>query len=78
VINKVTDAPAADVQVVFDNAKQVNPNAQIVMAASELVIANGDAIKEKRVLLVDDGRRSPTAACPSAPPRSRPSVTAPR
>ncbi|MBI5478402.1 MAG: GTPase [Deltaproteobacteria bacterium] len=55
VINKVTDAPAADVQVVFDHAKQVSPKAQIVMAASELVIANGDSIKEKRVLLVDDG-----------------------
>jgi predicted GTPase len=55
VINKVTDAPAADVQVVFDNAKRVNPKAHIVMAASELVIQNGEAIKEKRVLLVDDG-----------------------
>jgi predicted GTPase len=55
VINKVTDAPSADVQVVFDNAKRVNPKAQIVMAASELVLKNGDAIKEKRVLLVDDG-----------------------
>jgi predicted GTPase len=55
VINKVTDAPAGDVQVVFDNAKRVNPKAQIVMAASELVVANGERIKDKRVLLVDDG-----------------------
>ncbi len=55
VINKVTDAPAADVQLVFDNAKRSNPKAQIVMAASELRIADGEAIREKRVLLVDDG-----------------------
>jgi predicted GTPase len=55
VINKVTDAVAKDVQQVFDNAKHVNPKAQIVMAASELVIQGGEQIKEKRVLLVDDG-----------------------
>ncbi|HEY3358340.1 MAG TPA: cyclic 2,3-diphosphoglycerate synthase [Polyangia bacterium] len=55
VINKVTDAVAKDVQQVFDNAKKLNPKAQIVMAASELVIEGGEQIKEKRVLLVDDG-----------------------
>jgi len=55
VINKVDTADLANVALVRENVRKVNPDATIVEAASPIFVDNPDAIRGKRVLVVEDG-----------------------
>ena len=55
VINKVDTANREDVDTVRENALAVNPEATIVEAASPISVEDPDAIRGKRVLVVEDG-----------------------
>ncbi len=55
VINKVDTAPAEAIEMVRRNVGRVNPKAQIIEAASRVSVANPEAIRGKRVLVVEDG-----------------------
>jgi predicted GTPase len=55
VINKVDTAVHADVVTVQRNVRQANKDAVIVKAASPISVADPAAIRDKRVLVVEDG-----------------------
>ncbi|HSF79953.1 MAG TPA: cyclic 2,3-diphosphoglycerate synthase [Anaerolineales bacterium] len=55
VINKVDTASAADVFTVRQNLARLNPAALVVEAASPLFVDDPEAIRGKRVLVVEDG-----------------------
>ncbi len=55
VINKVDTANPDDVILVRNNLYSLNPNAQVIEAASPLFVDDPDAIRGKRVLVVEDG-----------------------
>jgi predicted GTPase len=54
-INKVDTASAENIGIVRANIERINPNAEIVMANSPVTVADPDAVKGKRVLVVEDG-----------------------
>ncbi len=55
VINKMDSATEEELKVIRDNIAKVNPNAKIIEANSPPVVENPDAIKGKRVLVIEDG-----------------------
>ena len=55
VINKVDTAEYEDVLTVRDNLHAINPNAIILEAASPLFVDDPEAIRGKRVLVIEDG-----------------------
>jgi predicted GTPase len=55
VINKVDTADPENVIKVRENLRQVNPKASVIEAASPLFVDNPDAIRGKRVLVIEDG-----------------------
>ncbi len=55
VVAKATDAPADQVQAVRRAAQRANPSATVLSAGSRLVVPDGEQLRGKRVLLVDDG-----------------------
>lgn len=55
VINKVDTASAEDVMAVRQNLHQLNPTAIMIEAASPLYVDDPSAIRDKRVLVVEDG-----------------------
>ncbi|MGY5876352.1 MAG: cyclic 2,3-diphosphoglycerate synthase [Candidatus Thorarchaeota archaeon] len=55
IINKIDTADYEDVEEVRENIMAANPNALIIDAASPLSIEDMDAIRGKRVLVVEDG-----------------------
>ncbi|MCB2210106.1 cyclic 2,3-diphosphoglycerate synthase [bacterium] len=55
VINKVDTANPEDVITVRNNLYALNPNAQVIEGASPLFVDDPDAIRGKRVLVVEDG-----------------------
>lgn len=55
VIAKVDAAADADVQQVTETVKTVNPNAVIVRGASPIRLDNPEAVRDRRVLVVEDG-----------------------
>ncbi len=55
VINKVDTADLAHVATVRDNAAAMNPEAILIEAASPIFIPDPDAIRGKRVLVIEDG-----------------------
>jgi predicted GTPase len=55
VINKIDTADADCIDEVRCNIAQVNPGAMVVDAASPLAVGDPDAIRGKRVLVVEDG-----------------------
>jgi predicted GTPase len=55
VLNKIDTADVADVVRVRENIRAVNPTATIVEAASPIFVQDADAIRGKRVLVVEDG-----------------------
>lgn len=55
VINKIDTADGEDILEVIHNVKHVNPNAIIIEAASPLFVDNPDVIRDKKVLVVEDG-----------------------
>ncbi|MCK6445593.1 MAG: GTPase [Planctomycetes bacterium] len=54
-INKVDSAPPAGVAAIEQNARAFNPKAKIVHADSPVFVRDGNAIRGKRVLAVEDG-----------------------
>jgi predicted GTPase len=55
VINKVDTANADDVITVRDNLHDLNPDAVVIEGASPLFVDDSQAIRGKRVLVVEDG-----------------------
>jgi predicted GTPase len=55
VINKVDTAAGDDVMAVRNNLHQLNPSAIVIEAASPLFVDDPSAIRNKRVLVVEDG-----------------------
>lgn len=55
IINKIDSADAEDIAEVRANIAQYNPEATVIDAASPLTVDNPDAIRGKRVLVVEDG-----------------------
>jgi predicted GTPase len=55
IINKADTATPENIETVRKNIKTVNPDATIIEAASPITIDNPDAIKGKKVLVVEDG-----------------------
>lgn len=55
VINKVDSAQPDHVDIVRENIRRLNPTATIVEAASPITVDNEQAIRGKRVLVVEDG-----------------------
>ena len=55
VINKVDTADVENVIRVRQNLRSLNPNATIIEAASPLFVDDPDAIRGKRVLVIEDG-----------------------
>jgi predicted GTPase len=55
VINKVDTAAAEDVMAVRQNLHKLNPSATVIEAASPLFVDDPLAIRDKRVLVVEDG-----------------------
>lgn len=54
-INKIDSAKKSDIEIVKNNIQQYNPKAEVVMAKSEIFVDNQKVIKNKRVLVVEDG-----------------------
>lgn len=55
VINKVDTAKPKNIETVEKNVKAVNPKAIIVKAESPMTVENPEIIKDKRVLVIEDG-----------------------
>lgn len=55
VINKIDSANPKDVESVLQNARQYNPRAIIIKARSPISVQNSGQIKDKKVLVVEDG-----------------------
>jgi len=55
VINKVDAAPPGDVAALADRLRAVNVDAAIVRAASPVRLANPEAVRGRRALVVEDG-----------------------
>jgi predicted GTPase len=55
VINKMNSAKAEDVKIVEDNLKALNPNAVKIFTNSVVMVENGNELKGKKVVVVEDG-----------------------
>ena len=55
VINKMDSAPESGIQRVKENIQKVAPNARIIEADSAIRVEDTSVIKDKRVLVVEDG-----------------------
>jgi predicted GTPase len=55
VINKIDTADLRNIQIVRDNIRRLNPQAVVVDAASPISVDDHQAIRGKRVLVVEDG-----------------------
>ncbi len=55
VINKIETAYPEDIQVVRENIRSANPRATVIDAASPIFVENYEAIKGKKVLVIEDG-----------------------
>ena len=55
VVNKIDSAYPEDIEEVMDNVREYNPTAQIILAASSIIVDEPKLIKGKRVLVVEDG-----------------------
>ena len=55
IINKVDSARKEDVETVMRNVRSINNNTRIIKANSVITVEDPEAIKEKRVLVVEDG-----------------------
>lgn len=55
IINKVDTAAKEDTETVRQNVATLNPQAEVIEAASPIQVENPEAIRGKRVLVVEDG-----------------------
>jgi len=54
-VNKADSASKDDIEIVEKNAKELNPKAKIIEAESEIVVEQPMVIRNKKVLIVEDG-----------------------
>ncbi len=55
IINKIGVAPFENWKKIIDNVKRVNKRADIILAESRIQVGDPDAIRGKKVLVVEDG-----------------------
>ena len=55
IVNKVDSARKEDVETVIRNVRSINNSARIIKANSAISVKDPDAIKQKRVIVVEDG-----------------------
>jgi len=55
VINKMDTADLENILILRDNIREFNPGATIVDAASPIFVENGESLRGKRVLVIEDG-----------------------
>jgi predicted GTPase len=55
VINKLNSASQDNVDLIMANVKKINPAAVIIRANSSILVENGERIRGKRVLVIEDG-----------------------
>lgn len=55
IINKTDTAERKNIELVELNAKLLNPTATIIKASSEITLDKPDLVKDKRVLVIEDG-----------------------
>jgi len=55
VVNKIDSAYPEDLDEVLNNIRAYNPNAQVVLAASAVMVDKPELIKDKSVLVIEDG-----------------------
>ncbi len=55
VLNKIDTADRAGIEAELEAVRSVNPDAQVIMAASPVTVDDPAAVKGKRVLVVEDG-----------------------
>ncbi len=55
IVNKIDSADKAGVEAVIKTAKEINPDATIIKANSKLTVEDPSLIKDKKVLVVEDG-----------------------
>ncbi|MGC8788741.1 cyclic 2,3-diphosphoglycerate synthase [Caldisericum sp.] len=55
VINKEDTADFESIELVRNHAREVNPNAVIIDAASPIFVDNGEIVRGKKVVVVEDG-----------------------
>ncbi len=55
IISKIDSAKPEDVRAIEENARQANPRAKIIKAESRITVKNGETLKGKRVIVVEDG-----------------------
>ncbi len=55
IVNKVATAPKENLKIILDNIRRFNPKAKVILAKSRFVADRPDLIKNKRVLVVEDG-----------------------
>ncbi|MDP2915604.1 MAG: cyclic 2,3-diphosphoglycerate synthase [Candidatus Aminicenantes bacterium] len=55
VVNKLNTAPQENVDKIMANIKRINPSAVIIRANSPIIVENGEQIRGKRVLVIEDG-----------------------
>ena len=55
IVNKMDSAPIANVQEVMNNIAEVNPDATVIQANSNVSVDKPELIRGKRVLLIEDG-----------------------
>jgi predicted GTPase len=55
VVNKMNTAPQEGIQKVMANIKAYNPKAKVIKANSKILVTDGEQIRGKRVLVIEDG-----------------------
>ena len=55
IINKANTAEPKNVETVKNNIKKINPKALIINGISEIIVKEKEKIKDKRVLVIEDG-----------------------
>lgn len=55
VINKIDSAEAENIKIVEENIAKLSPKAKIIKADSKITVDDPDLIKDKKVLIVEDG-----------------------
>lgn len=55
IINKVDTADPKNIDIVQTNLKQLNPEAVVIKATSDITVDKPDLVKGKRVLVIEDG-----------------------
>ena len=55
IINKISTAPKANLNIIEENICRFNPDAKVILAKSKLTVDNPGYIRNKRVLAVEDG-----------------------